>query len=771
MESSNTSSQEWVKSTFRDRPIKQKLTFIITITTLAALILAGIGILVSDTLFFRRNVARDLNALAQIVSDNVKASLLSNDQRPATSTLNSLKARPHLVSACIYRPNGELFAEYLRPGSNSRCGEYEPADDLRITSVRVYLSRSIISGHRIGTLVLVQDLGQFYERLELYGSTVFGVMLVASFIAIFLAARLQSVIVDPIRQLANTAISVSKSRDYSLRAQKPSRDELGTLVDAFNEMLSAIQSRDNDLRHAVSEREDALREAQNTRESLETTLASIADAVISTDVNGQIVFANRVARSLLRSDQLVGRNLDEVLQVVNELTGVKTESPVSRVLREGSILGLPNHTILIANDGTQIPIDESGAPIRVEDGKVLGTVLVFRDVSARRSAEAAGRMLASIVESSEDAIIGHSLSGVIISWNRGAERIFGYSAEEAKGRSISLIAPFDRIDEMTSILERVAVGEHVAQYHSVRRTKSGKNIDVSITVSTQRDSLGRIVGASTIARDISEQMRNVDRLAQMNLDLRRTNDRLARSNEDLERFAFVASHDLQEPLRMISIYSQLLLKAHSGEFHPQAQMYVDNVIGGTKRMRELLGDLLTYAEIGARPDEPIQPVDLNEVLELVKENLKISIDDNAAEITADHLPSLHVFEGHFVPLFQNLIGNAIKYRSALPPSIHISVRHYPDFLRFAVADNGIGIAPEYHLKIFVPFKRLHGKKIEGTGIGLSICQRVVERYGGKIWVESSGEGGSVFLFDLPIVLTSGKESPQPWTVAPQKASP
>jgi light-regulated signal transduction histidine kinase (bacteriophytochrome) len=200
---------------------------------------------------------------------------------------------------------------------------------------------------------------------------------------------------------------------------------------------------------------------------------------------------------------------------------------------------------------------------------------------------------------------------------------------------------------------------------------------------------------------------------------------------------------------MIAIYSQLLLKVHHGEFDEHASMCVEQITAGTQRMRELLADLLAYAEVGAKTDAPVQIVDLNVVLEKVKQNLRASLDDTGALVTSDPLPTICAWEAHFVPLFQNLIGNAIKYRRDEPPRIHISARQVDGALRFAVADNGIGIAPDYHQKIFVPFKRLHGKNTPGTGIGLAICQRVVERYGGRIWVESAVGQGATFSFTAP----------------------
>ena len=218
---------------------------------------------------------------------------------------------------------------------------------------------------------------------------------------------------------------------------------------------------------------------------------------------------------------------------------------------------------------------------------------------------------------------------------------------------------------------------------------------------------------------------------------------------ELQHFVYAASHDLQEPLRMITVYSQLLVKAYPGKLDDNAATFVDNIVGGTKRMRELLSDLLAYSEIGASPEEPAAAVDLNVIIENVTQNLKVSIDESGAVITTGPLPTLSAREGHFIPLFQNLIGNAIKYRSAQPPRIHVSAQAMDGQLRFTVADNGMGIDPAYREKIFIAFKRLHGKKIPGTGIGLAICQRIVERYGGRIWVESQPGQGSTFIFTLP----------------------
>ena len=220
---------------------------------------------------------------------------------------------------------------------------------------------------------------------------------------------------------------------------------------------------------------------------------------------GAFCLPNKVAQSLLRATEAdtVGKPLDDVFRIVNEFSRAKVESPVAKVLREDAIVGLANHTVLIARDGTEIPIDDSGAPIRGENGSIQGTVLVFRDITARRQAEATGNLLASIVETSNDAIISKDLNGVVTSWNAGAEQILGYSAGEMIGHPISVLIPPGRVDNTPAMLERVAKGERIEQYETIRRTKSGRLINVAITWSPLYDVPGRIVGASKVFRDIT----------------------------------------------------------------------------------------------------------------------------------------------------------------------------------------------------------------------------------------------------------------------------
>jgi PAS domain S-box-containing protein len=324
--------------------------------------------------------------------------------------------------------------------------------------------------------------------------------------------------------------------------------------------------------------------------------------------------------------------------------------------------------------------------------------------------------------------------------SRGYAAWMGRPMEEIAGRPIRNIIGAEGYEQIRPYIEQVLSGRRVEYTTQVNFLGPGKQWIHAVYVPTYSHG-EEADGWIAVVTDITEMLRDQGRLREVNASL-------TRANEDLERFAFVASHDLKEPLRMITTYAQLLIKSYPDRFDREAGMFVGNIIEGTERIRELLADLLAYTAIGSHAEEPVDAVDLNLIFDHIKQNLKASIDETGAIVTSDILPTLRAYAAHFTSLFQNLIGNAIKYRAQQPPQVHISVRETNGQLRFAVADNGIGIDPEYHEQIFEVFKRLHGKKIPGTGMGLAICQRVVERYDGRIWVESQVGHGATFFFTM-----------------------
>src|SRR5258708_1847134 len=353
-------------------------------------------------------------------------------------------------------------------------------------------------------------------------------------------------------------------------------------------------------------------------------------------------------------------------------------------------------------------------------------------------------LLAAIVESSDDAIISKDLDGVITSWNKGAEGIFGYTAEEAIGQPIAIIAAPESGDEMPHILERIRRGERVDHYETVRKAKDGRPVNISLTVSPIRDGAGRIVGASKVARDITEKKMTEEVMGKQA-------DRLVRANADLQQFAYITSHDLQEPLRTISACTEMFLSKSGEKLDSDERQLLGYVSEAAHRLSTMIGDLLTYAR-ALDEDLLFAPVNIGEVVEWALNNLHLSIQSSDALISYDprSLPTVLGGKVALVQLFQNLVSNALKYRSAARPVVQIAATRRKTDCLFSVKDNRIGIAPAYQNRIFNLFQRLHAShEYPGTGIGLAVCQRIVRVHGGDIWVESAEGAGATFFFNLP----------------------
>ena len=242
---------------------------------------------------------------------------------------------------------------------------------------------------------------------------------------------------------------------------------------------------------------------------------------------------------------------------------------------------------------------------------------------------------------------------------------------------------------------------------------------------------------------------NIERLRAEEAIKRYTKE-LERSNKELQQFAYVASHDLQEPLRMVGSFLQLLERRYSPQLDQDAKDFIFYAVDGAKRMQSLILDLLEYSRVGTR-GKPFEKIDLNKILNLAKNNLKVAINESKANIICDQLPAIYADDTQMVQLFQNLIGNAIKFHGENTPEIHIFSTRKNGSLEVSVKDNGIGIDPRYADRIFLIFQRLHNREdYPGTGIGLAICKRIVERHGGSIWVDSREGEGSTFRFTIPV---------------------
>jgi PAS domain S-box-containing protein len=341
------------------------------------------------------------------------------------------------------------------------------------------------------------------------------------------------------------------------------------------------------------------------------------------------------------------------------------------------------------------------------------------------------------------AIIMLDPQGCIAMWNEGAQRIKGYRAEEIVGQHFSCFYPQAAIDAGFPEKElSTAAAEGRFEDEGWRLRKDGSRFWANVIITALRDDGGKLIGFSKITRDLTDRMQAEQALLEKS-------EMLKQSNAELEQFAYVASHDLKEPLRMVASYTGLLAEDWEGKLGAEADQYIRYAVEGAKRMQALIDDLLNYARVG-RIGGRTQRVDLQQLAETVLANLEESIHANGAGIEIGELPTVMGNPMLLGQLLQNLIANAIKFHGNAPPVVQVSSFERGDQWLFAVKDNGIGIEPQYAERIFEVFQRLHGRgEYEGTGIGLAICRKVVEQHGGRIWVESQPGQGSTFYFTMP----------------------
>jgi len=360
--------------------------------------------------------------------------------------------------------------------------------------------------------------------------------------------------------------------------------------------------------------------------------------------------------------------------------------------------------------------------------------------------------LAGILASAMDAIVTVNEQGQIVLFNEAAELVFQCPASEAMGQPLHRFIP-ERF--------QAAHEEHVRKFTAGAATRrrmgkvetlvglraNGAEFPMEASLSRVETQTGKLF--TVILRDVTEQeaLRRLRQRAEETLSKKAAE--LTRSNRDLEQFAYIASHDLQEPLRMVASYTQLLAERYRGKLDDNADKYIGYAVEGALRMQTLIQDLLAFSRVGRNGSEP-KAVNANLAVHEALQNLRSTLDESRANVVCDNLPAVAVSRSQLVQLFQNLVGNAIKFHGAEPPQTRITAEKADTAWLFSVADNGIGIAPEHHDQIFMIFQRLHARaEYPGNGVGLAICKKIVEQHGGKIWVESDLGRGSTFRFTLP----------------------
>jgi PAS domain S-box-containing protein len=484
----------------------------------------------------------------------------------------------------------------------------------------------------------------------------------------------------------------------------------------------------------------------------EGLLEAAPDAMVGVDRLGTIRFVNRQTELMFGygREELVGQTIETL--VPESFRGVHPghrstyfARPATRAMGAG--LDLSGRR----KDGSEFPVDISLSSIETEHGPLVTAAV--RDITDRRKAEQDLHRMAAIIESSDDAVVSKTLDGVITSWNPAAERLYGWTAEEAEGMPASFLVPPGQDDDVVEILARVTRGERVEHYETRRINKDGRVIDVSVAASPIRDVHGKLVGASTIARDITERKRAEATIRELNAELehrveQRTAE-LAEAVEDLEGFSYSVSHDLRAPLRAIDGFSRIVLEEYGGVLDAEGLRLLGIVRQATTDMSQLIDDLLAFSRVG-RHQVQLSPVDMRELMTAVVTELLSADGAHEVEAVVHELPPARGDRALVRQVLVNLLSNAVKFSaSADKPHIEVSGSVDGDHCTYWVTDNGVGFDKQYEDKLFQVFQRLHPNQFEGTGVGLAIVHRIVRRHGGRVWADGAVGEGATFFFTLP----------------------
>ncbi|MBM3933479.1 MAG: PAS domain S-box protein [SAR202 cluster bacterium] len=508
-----------------------------------------------------------------------------------------------------------------------------------------------------------------------------------------------------------------------------------------NEELLAINE---ELQSTTAELKTTTEELEQSNAYRKRLTDLLPDLLVTVDVGGRITETNKAA------ERISGYSIAELMSRRLQDLFAESERAALFIQQAASGTDVASYELeFVTKAGKRIPVSFTAVSLVEPEGGIRGVLGIIRDITDQRLAQETLRYsearLRAAMDNMADGVIIIDSSGIMNSFNLAAEEIFGYEAAEVVGQNLKMLMPepyhsnYDAyIANYLKTGERkmIGIGREV-----IGRRKNGSTFPLELAV-------GEIYVGNEhmfigVVRDITERRKEQEELA-------RQAEALRRSNEQLEQFAYVASHDLQEPLRIVTVYTKLLAERYKGRLDSDADEFIQFAVGGVDHMRNLINDLLLYSRVISQ-DRSLKATPCQTAVEQAMANLQMAIEESAAQITFDPLPVINGNPTQLVQLFQNLFSNAIKFRGQEKPRIHISVRKSLNEWTSIVKDNGIGIAPEYHNRIFQIFQRLHGKtEYPGMGIGLAICKQIVERMGGRIWLESEMGKGAAFMFTVPV---------------------
>jgi len=811
--------------------IRHKLVLVIMVTCLIALMVAGAAFISFSYAQARREMVKTLQTQAQMIAENCKAAITFDDAADGAEVLAAFHVDPSIVVACIHDTQGNVFATYRRSDTSPALPlpEVKPVEGFRFARDHLAVTKSVRDEEGasvIGTVTVWSDLKQLQTMLGRNALIITGVLVLASLVAYLISAKVQGLISTPILDLTEVAKSISEKKEYSARARKNSNDEVGTLIDSFNEMLGQIQERDRALVGAnelletrVEERTGELKSAnkQLTREmdyrkrveeaqrerteriiGHQATLLKLGNAsdldldkafqmitqevAQTTDVARVSIWFLEDQRSTLVCEDMylldegihesgLKRDLAvypkyaqalEVSRIVaadDALTDVRTRELATGYLDTIGITSLLEVPIRIRGKLVGVICHEHLGPPRewtLEEqdfaASIADMITLKLEVLERKKVQQALRasehryrtLLANIPQK----IVFKDLDSKYLLANESYARDLNMEAEALCGKSDHDFHPAELADKYVADDKRIMETGVDEEIEDIYRTE-GKELIVQKLKSPVRDESGKVIGIFAIFWDITARKAAEESIAQLNLELEANVQELKRSNAELQDFAYVTAHDLKAPLRAIGTLTDWVYADYHDVFEEQGREQMQLVKSRVVRMNELIDSILRYSEIG-RGRRNLQTINASR---LVADAVSmVDPPEHIDIVIEDPLPLVVCERTRLMQVFQHLIGNGVKYMDKAKGRIEVGCTDEGPHWQFYVSDNGPGISERYHEKIFRMFQTLTPRdELESTGIGLAVVKKIVELFGGNVWLESVEGEGTKFVFTLPKV--------------------
>lgn len=659
--------------------IKEKLVRVIMLTSAVSLLLACAVFAAYETFSYKAQIAREIQSMAKITAANSAAALEFSDSKTGRETLLALKEDDRILSAAVYNKQGKLFSHFQREANSNILTLQKPSfrGSFMESGVLTIYQPISLGGEEIGVLFIRAGLQAMYDQLTVFASTVGLILLVSLFVSYLLSSHFGALVSDPILQLTKTAEKVSEEKDYSIRAEKKSEDEVGVLIEQFNAMLEKIQQRDVELEQA--------------RDGLERRVKE-------------------------RTHEL-------------EIEAAVRQKSEQRVLWQNNILEM-----IAKNKPLPHTLETLISMIEAQVGRMICSINLLDDSGKRLKHGASIKLPKSFLKGTEDFAIGPNVGSCGRSAFANEMVIVDDIATDPLWKNFRDLALDNDLKACWSIPINSSRDKVLGTF-AVYYKEPGRPTQTEFQLAL---SAAHLAGVAIEHKQADEQLREHAR-------------KLEESNQELQDFAFIASHDLQEPLRKVMAFGDRLKSVVGEGLGDKGGDYLDRIQNAALRMQRLIDDLLKLSRLTTKAN-PFKPVDLNKVVEGVLEDLEIRLKQSEGKVEVKNLPTVEADENQMRQLFQNLIANALKFcKEQSPPHIVIDCKDgKKGSFEISFQDNGIGFDPKYADRIFKPFERLHGRsEYEGTGMGLAICYKIVGRHGGHIKALGRAGEGATFLVQLP----------------------